>query len=532
MELVLPALGLTADVQGVIRGINYATYMGKKSYDVVKMVTGGQTGVRELTEGIVKKGVTGSGVAPLVGSNKVLVGSAKNFTENKEMPQLPTPSRTPAAKKRKAKTSKSKSSKSKKVKVAKKSKPYKPRGVSEGRASGSMGKKVKTQNFNQFHKLGYVTQSEKYGSVADANCVYIYHSTYEVDAIVRSIIASLYRKLFKIAGVEVVNELDELKFQSLDSSDVRIQYTDANIVNGTLANYVFDIGNNVTFKSLIDNTCVYSTGTIFQKLVDTMFNATLGDGNDGRIPYYLMFQVKDTVVLNNEQSFVWRNHAVLNLQNERVVLMSKSALTVQNRTKGSNAAAADYDDQRVDNQPLKGKLYEFCNGDPRLKQQQMHIQPTMPVPDGYEYTVSSGSTRAVRAFGGTTIGTNSLMREPPPSKIWKNVKKCSQVLLQPGDIKRSVISVNYDLTLPDLLTKFRVVSSGSATYGTGMYTQLKSHKSQILALEEVLRTPGDNPINCTYEVEITVGAYCYSKKSKSYFRAQQFEENVPQWAPA
>lgn len=537
MELVLPALGLTADVQGVIRGINYANYIGKKSYEVVKSMTGGRTGTYELNQGIVKKGLTGSGVAPLVGSNKVIVGSAKNLPKNN--PMQVTPPRTPANKKRKSNISPSKISKIRRTK--KKGKPFSTKatqtvakavskivkGVSEGKFKGRLTARKKEKfAINKFGKLGYTCSNNLVGTVADPNAVYIYHSTYDVNMIARAIIGALLRKLFKKAGIDVSNENNELHFRDfVDSQDFQIIYRDQDLVNGNSSPYDYVIPNNTTFKTLLDTFCVYTPNTPFKRIIDFMLAGA--DTNDiRRQPSSLCLMVRDKWLNGAVEEYAWRTHTHMDLQNEKIVFHSRSSLIVQNRTKGSAAPVTDYSDQRVDNQPLMGKLYEFYNGDPRLKTAQL---TGTGVANEYDFLIGTAATPSVRAFG-STVFPSDYMDEVPSGKLWKNTKKTSNVMIQPGDIKKSTLDVTYDLPLLELLIKFRVVTQGTVS-GTTAYTGLKSHQSEILALQEVLRTPADNFITVQYEVNNICGAYCYSKKSKSFFRTQNFEGTITQWVP-
>lgn len=525
MESVLPALGLTPTVSGVVTGMKYATYIGKKSYDLTKFVTGGRTGTRELSQGIVKKGLTGSGVGQLVGSNKVVVGSAKNFAENKSMPNPVTPPRTPAGK-RKATTNLSKTRKNKKQRkkaqkvmanVVKKI----VSGVSVGKAAGKMRKSKKsTKSMVKFGQLGYTVSANLVGTVIDPQVVYLHHNTFDVGGIARTIVGALLRKLFKKAGIDIGNENDELPLRdNYNSDDFQIVFIQKDIAGLVWTPFEYPIPANTTFKSLLDALCG-GGGTPYFEMIAFM------DGANQKVPNSLALNIRDKwVTPAGVEAFVYRTHTVLNLQNERIVFYGRSKLTVQNRTKGSNASGTDYSDQRIDNQPLEGKLYDFTNGDPRLKKSQL---TGTGVTNEYDFLLDTGSA-FVRAFGAVVFPAN-YMDDIPSGKLWKNVKKSSNVLIQPGDIKHTQIEVNYDLPLLELLLKFRVLYKTTVS-GEVCFTGLKSHKSQFLILKEILRTPADNFITIQYENEKMFGAYSYSKKSKSFFRSQNYESTITQWVP-
>jgi hypothetical protein len=470
--------------------------------------------------------------------------AGKNFAKNKtkEMPPrrrynsggMVTPPRTPANIRRTS--PKQKSSKKiialRKAKLAGKKKftvakhPYKFTSVATGAYGGRF--KQPAPNMKSFilkcQKSGYTCQVEKYGTVADANVIYVYHSTFDVNNIARSIIGAILRRTFNTSGIEILNENTELPLRDgVDSYDYMIRYADQNPVDGLTRVWQYEIPNNATFKSLLDAICIYAGGTPFQQIIDYMFNGA----NAWYIPLNFTLLIKDKYTVGGFDAFQWRTKTQINLSDEVIVMQCRSALTLQNRTKGSGAAAGDFEIERVDNQPLKGKLYEFGNGDPRVRAAQVLGTGVTNHHDDYYNT---GAPQACRAFGGTAIA-DGYMREPPQGKFWKNCTATSTVSLEPGVMKKGEITVNYKAKLPELLKKFRVDVAGSLL-GVSSYHNLRSHKAQILGLEEVLRTPSDNLITAQYEVENTCAAYCYPKKTKGVFRVQQFEESVAQTVPS
>jgi hypothetical protein len=536
-------LQIEPTVGNFIRGVRFAAYLGEKSYDVTKFVTGGD-GVRELAEGRVRKGTTGSG-SYIVGSNKRVVGSAKNFAKNNptDMPrkrsgQL-TPPRTPkkirikptAVKKKFVRSGKKTawqvSKKGGKRVGSKRKQPYKIVGESLGSNGGSFKQPV--GNMKSFlltcAKNGYTTQIEKYGSVTDPNSVYVYHSTYDVNNIARTICGAMLRSLFKRSGIEILNESTELPLKdAVNSLDYQIRYHEVNPVDGTSRSWDYTIPDNTSFKYLLDTMSTYTGGTPFKRMVDYMMNVA----NEFYVPDAIYLLVRDKYYELNAQQYDWRTKTRINLSDEVIVMQCKSVLTLQNRTKGSTAGATDLSVDRIDNQPLKGKLYEFSNGDPRIREAQKLGTGILNMEDNY---LNTGAMQAARAFGGTDIA-NGYMREPPQAKFWKNCISSANVNLEPGVMKKTEIVVSYKTKIPELFKKFRIDVAGNNEGLFSAYHNLRSHKSQFLGLEEVLRTPADNPITCQYEVENTVGAYLYSKKTKGVFRMAQTEENIGQIFPS
>jgi len=472
--------------------------------------------------------------------------AGKNFPKNKkiDMPYkrtgMSTPSRTskkvriskPVYKKKFVRNGKKTVSKvtkkgGKRVGSKRRSRyPYKVVGVAEG-SNGGVFKQPRT-NTKSFllscAKSGYTAQIEKYGTVTDANSIYVYHSTYDVNNIARTTCGALLRTLFKRSGIEVLNESTELPLKdAVNSLDYQIRYHEMNPIDGTTRSWDYTIPDDTSFKTLLDTMTTYAGSTPFKRMIDYMTN----NAGEFYVPDSIYLLFKDKYDFGQIATNDWRTKTCIKLSDEIIVMQCKSALTLQNRTKGSAAGATDLSVDRIDNQPLKGKLYEFSNGDPRVREAQKLGTGITNQEDMYYNT---GSLQAARAFGGTAIANEVYMREPPTAKFWKNCISSSNVMLEPGVMKKSEIVVSYKTKIPELFKKFRIDVAG--TYeGCSGYHNLRSHKSQILALEEVLRTPSDNFIVCQYEVENTCGAYTYSMKTKGVFRMQQYEESITQIIP-
>lgn len=392
-------------------------------------------------------------------------------------------------------------------------------GVSTPTSAGQFkrpSKVVKTFE-SKANALGYHCTLENYGTVVDSDCVYVYHSNWNAERISRVLTGALLRTLFRKAGIEIGNQEQELPLYAIDDSDgFKIVYTVRNPISSTHVDIVYNIANGQTFETVV-NGFAAGAGTMGQQFKEIMWNGNFDE------PYSLALYASD----RNGVATNWRLHTFMTLQDEFVVLESSSAIMVQNRTAGSSAGAGDLSLDRVDNQPLKGYLYEFKNGDPRLRTNQ--LKGVGFTTDNEDQVYSSGDLIGIRAFGGSACtGTFFLMNEPPVPTIWRNVEKSSKISLEPGTMKKSKIVTQYKHRLPELLKKMRVNVTGSSL-ALGMYHGLRGMKSQIIALEETLRTPTSNLITCLYENELKVGAYTYTKKLKGVFRSELTNNSINQW---
>jgi len=468
----------------------------------------------------------------------------KFFTKKKDMVKrsasgMVTPPRTP--KRRKVVNVNNKKTKfTRKNKVVKKrtawkvtkkatnvSAPYKVVGVSNATNAGNFKTPSKLTKFFEQTALknGYHLTRESIGQVTDADCVYVYHSDYQPERIARVLVGALLRSLFRKAGIEIGNQETEIPTNgALGSAGFSIQYSYRNPTNGVIAVGGYDTVDNISFLNLVNEQM--STGRMGDHFLSYMRN----DNDVFAEPYALALYVKTELGLGS----VDRIHTYMTLQNEMVVYQAKSSIMVQNRTQGASAGAGDLSADRIDNQPLQGYLYQFKNGDPRLKQSMV---ANSGITYNEDYLYNTGDYSGCRIFGGSTIPSTTLgmksMNEPPVPKLWRNVDTASKVHLEPGEMKRSVIVTEYKNRLPELLKKFKIDVLGSSAGITGAfhYSKLPSHKSQIIALEECLRTTSSNLVTCLFENEYKVGAYTYSKNSKGVLKSEISAATIPQFTP-
>lgn len=399
-------------------------------------------------------------------------------------------------------------------------------GISSGANKGKFatpGKIPKTFE-NTSLKLGYHLTRETIGSVTDGDCVYVYHSNYNPFQAARVLTGALLRTLFRKAGIEINNQEQEIPLlNALSSAGFRIVYTYRNPVDGVITSDNLDIVDNTALWLLIDNfMAVGKMGNLFYQYM-------LDNANEWKEPYTLGLYSQDLFQPGSPQ---YRLHSLITLQDEFVVYEAMSSIMVQNRTQGSSATATDYSADRIDNQPLKGYLYQFKNGDPRLKGS---MASNTGINWNFDFLYNTGDADGVRTFGGSVLPTigSKLMAEPPVPSIWRNLDASAKVHLEPGDIKKGVIVTTYKHRFPELLKKLRIDVSGVAA-GTNPgtnYSKLPGHKSQILSLEEVLRTPSTNLVTCIYENEHKVGAYTYTQKLKGVLKSEYSTATIQQYLP-
>lgn len=359
-------------------------------------------------------------------------------------------------------------------------------GMSTGYYKGKFRKTSRRGAKNAFDKYmnyGFVSTKEVFGKVDDADCVYLGHSTWDVNELSRSISYSLVRKLVKKAGFDPDQPTQELPFYAYNDSDgFKIAWTRISVA-GIIQPTEYVIPNDATVTSVAENS------GLRQQIQDTMDSEFQGSnrGNWDRIALYSSDR--------NGVSTNWRLAAELNLKREVLDVMVKSEFTVQNRTKSAVAGSSSTD--IIDNQPLKGYLYQFAGAVPQTKQMGT---------DGLNRISFNGGIILQQSVD---LNPSTLYKEPPVPKFFNNCYKASYVSLDPGYIKKSVVVSKWRGYFNNLISgKLMARTNGSlVSYAPG--------KCQLFALEERLNSGSTNLITVNYECDRKIGAVFYTTKNPS-----------------
>lgn len=368
--------------------------------------------------------------------------------------------------------------------------------INTGSYAGSFNKPKKLKKKNLEAKClakGYHITKEIWGDSSDNHCVAIKHATYDIESLVKTINGAIMRKLFSKAGIDINVKNQTMPIGTLTSGvGFRIVITrrvpsDAS----TGGEETYDTLGTSTFASLLDP-------LVWANFYGEL-RAVLTNGTES-MPYQIRLYAIDKTTGADQ----YRLLSNLDLANENLTIIVRSTLKVQNRTKGENAGAADFDEQRIDNQPLSGTLYEFKHVDPRMK---------FPPNDRIVMeNFNSMDDRGIHLTDTTYVGHDIGFTEPPNPKLWHNCVKASKVYLQPGNVKKTYIQHTYSGKFINVLNKLIARTWQAGTIATQNMVTGVSGKSQMLYLEEIIRTSNTNPVTLAYERELKMGAFLTSKK--------------------
>lgn len=347
-------------------------------------------------------------------------------------------------------------------------------GVSTGFYRGKFRKPVKrvgwsTAQQTKYLSAGYLANSEVFGRVADADCVYIGHSTFDRTQVARAVAAATLRKLLKKCGFDPDQPQQEIPIRDYGDSRgaqlrwARIESTGLPVI----VTYTFVDGE--TLQSLIINSGMATQISDCMEMVDGSVR-----GSFDRVSLY----TNDTANTGS----TWSLAGELNLRDEVLDIFVQSTLTVQNRTKSGtvDTVAAE----TVDNQPLRGRLYDMIGGVPQTKEMGANGLNRVPA-------------NGILLQQSVDLSPAAYFKEPPMPKIFSNCYKSSNITLEPGMIRKTVLTSQWRGYFNHLvchrLTVRQVPFLGQMNYAPG--------KCQLIALEERLNSGSTNPITVSYEAD-------------------------------
>jgi len=193
------------------------------------------------------------------------------------------------------------------------------------------------------------------------------------------------------------------------------------------------------------------------------------------------------------------NLLTLDLTTCRFSFHSKSALKVQNRTRG-----ASIESDAVDNVPIYGKSYEGYGNYFSYFQDKVSDQ-------GENFAPCTDNDACSFGAGTSFKPADSLntLREPPPGCMFHNVQKTGNAHLDPGMIKTSLLTSAKSCTLKQLqsyLNKDRI-SNGSQLVTIGKY--------RFFLLEKMVQAEAstqENRLRVAVEIDIKQAAICTCAK--------------------
>lgn len=343
---------------------------------------------------------------------------------------------------------------------------------------------------DQYQKQGCCFIIETYGAVADPDLVYIGHSSWNAAAVINAIAGALLRKLFRVGcrlDPQTTYEVLSLASPDVSTGGFSINY-EYRLAAGGESRVSAPIPADSSIDTLIN---LVSSGVSLYNLL----NSQLKDNNPNILTKVRLYQGSHLLY-------------EMNMEKEVLHIAMSSHMVVQNRTK--SVSGSTFTDT-VDTQPLKGPVYEFTIGTPKIKAE---------TPIRLNQMENEGIILArASQFGGSDV---TAYKEPPVKKLFQNCTKSAYVRLNPGALKSMTVGADLKGYFNNILYKLR--------YNT-QDTQTKQcfGKSQLVCLEEELNSGSANNITVHYECQHIAGASLVTTKNGNMqpgYSSSEFN-NVP-----
>lgn len=372
-------------------------------------------------------------------------------------------------------------------------------GASSAAYAGPFNKprRAKTSKIAKYLSQGSMEYKEVYGDVNDPDAVYLTFSTFDKSMIRDSIQTTIYKKLLKKAGINMDAYNQEIPASGFNDSAgfvIRAVYKSS---TGALQTVAHITVNNETMNYWIAIDAIKFTAWFISTVEGTNTSPFTGaDWQLERVAIYALVTDTNGGIINTANYCL----AELNVMQEVLQIESMATIAIQNRTKSAVAGTGDSETDRVDSQPLQGKLYEFSGGVPKERQKGYSKLNAVTLANGV------GLNRAGQL---NIAGDDLAYHEPPPAKHFSNITKCSNQLLQPGTIKKHYISWYARGFLNNLVMKWRAIINTSAVPSNQVAAP---GKCCMFAFEELLNSGSTNKITVNYEVDRKVGSKLITAK--------------------
>lgn len=367
---------------------------------------------------------------------------------------------------------------------------------------------------------GYHKTIEQFGGISDPDCVHIAHSTANVLETSYTMASALIRKVMTKAGFKITNAHVNVAVSDPvsgtvaidDSTGLKFVYTGKESASGAFETIVYETLVNASFGGILDAFGV----SLGNKFIDYIRDSITYE------PYRLAVYKKDESVLTH-----WRLGAELFLEDMHMDVYFQSSLVIQNRTKAANNADGTSADQlsldRVDIQPLKGYIYDFKHGDPRVKHQGAGFVSAYPFSNQVFNMIPEPGLNLVRGVQFQPA------QEPLQPKFWSNCNKSTQVMVQPGEMKKLSFSHVLKGKVTTLIKNMKACNWLTITTST-YYTGIIGH-CQMISLEELMRTPSTNLVTLAYERELKIGAIAKEMKRQAPLETKLIAQEFNNFGP-
>lgn len=318
-------------------------------------------------------------------------------------------------------------------------------GLGNGHYRGRLPKPRKAARPSKYDKYGYSAEVERFGSqslaeVAYIGCTSVCHADI-LGVVGVAFIRSLMKRHYQFeytSSKQLVNYLD---LQGFGPSRIEFYYeevTAADVEPTIAVGWSYNLGSKTLDQFALD----FATNV----LQSNTFGANTGGSNYPirRLHGYMFWQ-RDFIgtPTNDSAPTVERGSTLHCLRNQYLTVYSATTFGIQNITPADDGAATDRMlGNRIDSNPIKGKLYRFSDNLPKL-QQRRGAFGSVTTDNSYKLQLDVNGDGIIKP---STAITGDWQQVPTAAMFANCVGELS-VRLEPGDIKDYQLMFKFNGTL-------------------------------------------------------------------------------------
>jgi len=352
----------------------------------------------------------------------------------------------------------------------KKKRRYKTRGYGSKKI-----KNPKPFKHDFFAKYGSIIKVETGGEITDLHCAYVGFGTNPINITHKAVGRAVIKELFSQMGISIARFDDQFEGVGF-AYDLEVKYL-SSPVSATLTTNTVVLAVNPTFETVAGNFCTQMVNLLILVPRLVLDSVRLVERTGGASA-----QIRGQIIAGNFG---------LNIQ-------SSGSLSIQNRTKSSDNSSSNTD---ITNNPLHGKVYSGIGN---------YFEVRKFVDQGATFPFLVEGTTPVFAVRSQDYQLN-VSRKPFNAQDLVNVRKTTDVVLQPGQIRSGSLYYSKKINLKNFYRDYHEPLAGPLT------ETHKLGKIYMVGLEKMVNDRTAEPdISIGYEVNLTVKcAGIYRRKIES-----------------
>lgn len=358
-----------------------------------------------------------------------------------------------------------------------------------GKYAGSFSAPRNVRGRDLFRTLGSTTKVEVQASTAGADTAEIGHSVCVPQLIMQSVGRAILRRGLEKIGHQPITDWSATVggTNSVDYTYQIIHRTDpttSTVTSPTATNF----GSSLTYSGMADELmeailALYTTTNDHVMIEHINFSRQFGASTD---PY-------DEFTLPVRQSVV--------------CVSVLSLMTLQNITESSSGGTDDHTQTTdVRANPVIGRMFQTLSNS---------FIPVAGSTDGFTSNVATSRHGQL----GDTTGN---MSHPKPPNFYQNARRSGQVILQPGEIKKSKLSKTVKVGFNKLMRMFwRWLQVNTSVTSAATDAYIGFGPSRMYHFEHMVKNSSDPSVTLGYELNIFVKSYLKYWKRREALRIEE-----------